>query len=92
MRAALEESLLLPLRNPEVYREVMEGTRAAGRAPHAKAILFEGPPGTGKTSTARILAAQLGRPMVYLPLESVVSKWYGEAEQKLAAVTPGAAL
>jgi len=86
VRDALEESLLLPLRNPEVYREVMEGTRSTGRAPHAKAILFEGPPGTGKTSTARILAAQLGRPMVYLPLESVVSKWYGEAEQKLAAV------
>ena len=27
VRAALEESLLLPLRHPEVYREVMKGTR-----------------------------------------------------------------
>ena len=87
VRATLEESLLLPLRHPEVYREVMTGTRKnEAVAPHAKAILFEGPPGCGKTSTARILAAQLGRPFVLLPLESLVSKWYGEAEQRLAAV------
>ena len=86
VRAQLEESLVLPLQNPEVYREVMEGTRAKRRAPHAKAILLAGPPGTGKTSAARVLSAELGRPLVYLPLESVVSKWYGEAEQRLAAV------
>ena len=86
VRAQLEESLVLPLQNPEVYREVMEGTRAKRRAPHAKAILLAGPPGTGKTSAARVLSSELGRPLVYLPLESVVSKWYGEAEQRLAAV------
>ena len=34
VRAQLEESLVLPLQNPEVYREVMEGTRAKRRAPH----------------------------------------------------------
>ena len=87
VRAALEECLLLPLRHPDVYREVMRGTRRdESVAPHAKAILFEGPPGCGKTSTARILATQLRRPFVLLPLESIMSKWYGEAEQRLAAV------
>jgi MoxR-like ATPase len=87
VRAALEESLVLPLSHPRVYEEVMEGTRTRKQvAPHAKSILFEGPPGCGKTSTARILAAQLGRPFVPLPLESLVSKWYGEAEQRLASV------
>lgn len=86
VRATLEDSLLLPMQRPEIYEEVMKGTRAKNRTPHTKSILFEGPPGTGKTSTARILASKLGQPMVYLPLESVVSKWYGEAEQKLAAI------
>ena len=36
-------------------------------------------------STARILARRLGRRWP-LPLEALVSKWYGEAEQRLAAV------
>ena len=61
VRAALDESLLLPLLNPEVYQEVMKGTRRAEVAPHAKAILFTGPPGCGKTSTARILASKVRR-------------------------------
>ena len=93
---------------------------------------MEGPPGTGKTSAARIIASQLGRPLVHLPLEvraqsrdmpeiqprsrpslvhlplevraqprdmpemqprsrpprgqAIVSKWFGESEQKLASV------
>ena len=86
VRCQLEESLLLPLLHPEVYEEVMKGTRRTAVAPHAKAILFTGPPGCGKTSTARILAAKLQRPFVALPLESIVSKYYGEAEQRLGAV------
>jgi hypothetical protein len=47
VRAALDENLLLPLRHPDVYKEVMSGTRTHHTvAPHAKAILFEGPPGS----------------------------------------------
>mmetsp|Transcript_6524 Transcript_6524/g.16870 ORF Transcript_6524/g.16870 Transcript_6524/m.16870 type:complete len:553 (+) Transcript_6524:14-1672(+) len=86
VRRSLEESLLLPLLHPDVYHEVMKGTRRSNVAPHAKAVLFTGPPGCGKTSTARILAAKLGLPFVALPLESIVSKYYGEAEQRLGAV------
>ena len=88
VRALLEESLLLPLMHPEVYQEVMRGTRRRHVAPHAKAVLLEGPPGCGKTSAARILAKQLGRPFVPLPLESLVSKWY-QPEQ--LTPTPSAA-
>lgn len=88
VRLSLEDSLLLPLLHPETYREVTKGTRRPPTdvQPHAKAVLFEGPPGCGKTSAARILAKVLGRPFIALPLESLVSKWYGEAEQRLAAV------
>jgi len=49
-------------------------------------VLFEGPPGTGKTLCARIIASRGGVPLVHVPVESVVSKWYGEAEKKLAKV------
>lgn len=42
--------------------------------------------GTGKTSTARVLAGHASLPLVYVPLESLVSKWYGESEQNMAKV------
>lgn len=42
--------------------------------------------GTGKTSTARVLAGRASLPLVYVPLESLVSKWYGESEQNMAKV------
>lgn len=44
------------------------------------------PAGTGKTSTARVLAGRASLPLVYVPLESLVSKWYGESEQNMAKV------
>lgn len=42
--------------------------------------------GTGKTSTARVLAGRASLPLVYVPLEMLVSKWYGESEQNMAKV------
>lgn len=49
-----------------------------------KAVLFEGPPGTGKTTSAKIIAQQVNIPLIYIPLEAVMSKFYGESEKKLA--------
>ena len=49
-------------------------------------ILFEGPPGCGKTTTAKIMSQTVGIPLIYLPLEAVLSKYYGESESKLAKI------
>ena len=84
-RNQVEESLLLPLMHPEAFASVRAGTREFD-ADRGAALLFYGPPGTGKTTAARIAAAQAGLPLVYAPLEALMSKWYGKAEQQLAAL------
>lgn len=33
-----------------------------------KLVLFEGPPGCGKTTSARIIAKQTNVPLIYVPL------------------------
>ncbi|MBN1944972.1 MAG: ATP-binding protein [Bradymonadales bacterium] len=51
---------------------------------HGLSCLFSGPPGTGKTMMAAILAKELGREIFRVDLSRVVSKWIGETEKNLA--------
>jgi SpoVK/Ycf46/Vps4 family AAA+-type ATPase len=50
------------------------------------AALFLGPPGTGKTMVAGIIAAELGLELYQIDLSRVTSKWVGETEKNLAAI------
>lgn len=45
--------------------------------------LFAGPPGTGKTMAAEVLAGKLGLPMFRVDLSQVVNKYIGETEKNL---------
>src|SRR3954452_11070171 len=49
-------------------------------------ILFAGPPGTGKTMAADVLAHTLGLDLYKIDLSSVVSKYIGETEKNLARI------
>lgn len=51
----------------------------------SRKFLFVGPPGTGKTSTAEALAAELDRPLLTLKLEKLITRYMGETASKLAA-------
>ncbi|GJN22231.1 hypothetical protein PR202_gb09781 [Eleusine coracana subsp. coracana] len=86
----IEDTILLALQSPEVYDDIARGTRCKFETNRPRAVLFEGPPGesvrTGKTSSARVIAKQAGVPLLYVPLEVVMSKYYGESERLLGSV------
>ncbi|XP_050206297.1 uncharacterized protein LOC126655933 [Mercurialis annua] len=82
----IEDTILLALHSPEVYDDIARGTRRKFESNRPRAVLFEGPPGTGKTSCARVIATQAGVPLLHVPLEVVMSKYYGESEKLLGKV------
>jgi hypothetical protein len=49
-------------------------------------VLFAGPPGTGKTMAAEIIAAELGLDLYKIDLSTIVSKYIGETEKNLEKI------
>ena len=48
--------------------------------------LFSGPPGTGKSMCAGLIAKELGLELYVVDMAKVVSKWIGETEKSLSAL------
>lgn len=64
------------------YRDYLKriGLREIGK------LLFVGPPGTGKTSTARALSGMLGIPIVEVKLSQIVDQFLGETAKNIDRV------
>lgn len=58
-----------------------------GRSPRGRGVaaLFAGPPGTGKSLAAEVLASSLGLRMLVIDLSQVISKYIGETAKNVAA-------
>jgi len=71
----VREMIELPLRHPELFE------RLGVEAP--KGVLLHGPPGTGKTLLAKALASETNANFITLSGPEIMSKFYGESEEKL---------
>lgn len=63
------------------YRQ-QDKLRSHGFHPRRK-LLLVGPPGCGKTMTAAVLAGELGLPLLYVQLHTLITKFMGETAAKL---------
>ncbi len=86
VKQEVRETIILPFNNPQVYKDIAALTRTRPDSNMPRAVLFTGRPGTGKTTMARVIANESKVPMVYLPIEAIMSKWYGESENNLAGI------
>jgi transitional endoplasmic reticulum ATPase len=74
----VRETIELPMRHPEIFRKL-------GIEP-PKGVLLYGPPGTGKTLIAKAVASESGAHFISIAGPEVISKYYGESEQRLREV------
>ncbi|VVB72666.1 VCP-like ATPase [uncultured archaeon] len=71
----VREMIELPMKHPELFE------RLGVEAP--KGVLLYGPPGTGKTLLAKALASETNAHFETLSGPEIMSKYYGESEEKL---------
>ncbi|HDI75013.1 MAG TPA: AAA family ATPase [Thermoprotei archaeon] len=74
----IREMVELPLKHPELFRHL-------GIDP-PKGVLLYGPPGTGKTLLAKAVANETGAYFIAINGPEIMSKFYGESEQRLREV------
>ncbi|CVK32854.1 Cell division cycle protein 48 homolog AF_1297 (fragment) [Methanoculleus bourgensis] len=74
----VREMIELPLRHPELFERL-------GIEP-PKGVLLYGPPGTGKTLIAKAVANEVDAHFVTLSGPEIMSKYYGESEERLREV------
>ena len=71
----IREMVELPMKSPELFKRL-------GITP-PKGVLLMGPPGTGKTLIAKAVANESGANFKIINGPEIMSKFYGESEQKL---------
>lgn len=89
-----DEELILPYKQYQQFEEIVKAMSSLTEVHYGWgtarvwnesgiSVLFAGPPGTGKTMAAEILAIKLDLPMYRIDLSQVVNKYIGETEKNL---------
>src|SRR5690625_3789115 len=89
-KARLTDMVLHTELEQQLERIILEQRHAAeilshGLQPRRK-LLLVGPPGTGKTMTASVLAGELGLPLFEVRLDGLITKFMGETAAKLRQI------
>ena len=80
----IETNIILPWKDKENYiKKAKEISPKLVKDILPNAVLFYGAPWTWKTTISSAIWNYLNYPFVYLPVQKIMSKWYGESEQKL---------
>jgi len=79
----VREMIELPLRHPELFEKL--GVEAP------KGVLLHGPPGTGKTLLAKAVASETSANFTSIGGPEIMSKFYGESEERLREIFKEAA-
>ncbi|HUV61176.1 MAG TPA: CDC48 family AAA ATPase [Thermoplasmata archaeon] len=74
----VREMIELPLRHPELFEKL--GVDAP------KGVLLHGPPGTGKTLLAKAVASETSANFQSIGGPEIMSKFYGESEERLREI------
>ncbi len=74
----VREMIELPLRHPEIFERI--GIEAP------KGVLLHGPPGTGKTLLAKAVANETNAGFYSIGGPEIMSKFYGESEERLREI------
>ncbi len=82
---ALTEDQMEEIRKLEIALEEREFLKSIGLVDVGK-LLFIGPPGTGKTTTARALSRKFGLPLVEVKLSMITSQYLGETSKNIEKV------
>jgi len=78
VKERIREIVELPMRHPELFKHL-------GIEP-PKGVLLYGPPGVGKTLLAKALANEIGAYFIAINGPEIMSKYYGESEQRLREI------
>jgi transitional endoplasmic reticulum ATPase len=78
VKEKIREIVELPMKHPELFQRL-------GIEP-PKGVLLFGPPGVGKTLLAKALASEIGASFYTINGPEIMSKFYGESEQRLREI------
>lgn len=75
LKERIRMSIIHPFKNKDLFKKFKKKSGGG--------LLFYGPPGCGKTLISRATAGECGAHFINISIHDILSKWIGEAEQRL---------